>query len=375
MEHLCAMPPPLHETLTAHRDRVMDRWISLVQGTITPESMPSIELIDHLPEFLDEVIGALRAEAGAVTDTDPVATAQTARGHGEQRLRLGFSLDAVVREYGALRDAVVDTALALGGPPSFAELQCLFRSTITGIARAVSEYARQRDAEQQRLHNEHIAFIAHELRNPLASAMTAHEVLRLGGHIPADARAGVALARGLVTMQELIDHALSIARVASGIELRRAPIQLSALLADAELVAAGEADGRDVTLHVQLERDVTLDVDHRLLRSALNNIVRNAVKYTARSTCIEIRGRVDDTHVMIEVEDACGGLPPGKVEAAFAPFVRLTTREPGFGLGLAIAKQALDAHAGTIRVQNLPGKGCIFVLELPIAMPPAAPPA
>jgi len=45
--------------------------------------------------------------------------------------------------------------------------------------------------------------------------------------------------------------------------------------------------------------------------------------------------------------------------------VRLESRESGFGLGLAIAKQAVDAHAGNIRVQNLPGKGCIFVLELP----------
>ena len=62
----------------------------------------------------------------------------------------------------------------------------------------------------------------------------------------------------------------------------------------------------------------------------------------------------------------CGGLPPGKVEEAFAPFVRLDSRQSGFGLGLAIAKQAVDAHGGSIRVQNMPGKGCVFVLELPV---------
>ncbi|MBC7974812.1 MAG: HAMP domain-containing histidine kinase, partial [Myxococcales bacterium] len=279
----------------------------------------------------------------------------------------GFSLDSVVREYGALRDAIVVTARALGVSPTFDELQCVFGSTISGIARAVSEYARQRDAEQQRLHNEHIAFIAHELRNPLASATTAYEVLKLQGALPAEARASLALGRGLLSMQELIDHALSVARVASGIELRREPVVLSELLAEAELVAAGEAEARKVQIHVHVEADVTIDGDRRLLRSAINNIVRNAVKYTALGSEIEIRTRVDGDHVLIEVEDGCGGLPAGKLEAAFAPFVRLTTREPGFGLGLAIAKQAVDAHAGTIRVQNLPGKGCIFVLELPIA--------
>jgi len=75
----------------------------------------------------------------------------------------------------------------------------------------------------------------------------------------------------------------------------------------------------------------------------------------------------------IEIEDSCGGLPPGKVEAALAPFVRLDVSQDGFGLGLAIARQAVDAHGGSIRVQNVPGKGCIFVLELPFGTVPLAP--
>jgi signal transduction histidine kinase len=82
---------------------------------------------------------------------------------------------------------------------------------------------------------------------------------------------------------------------------------------------------------------------------------------------VELRGQVTNGRLVIEVEDCCGGLDPGKVEEAFAPFIRLDNRQTGFGLGLAIAKQAVDAHGGNIRVQNLPGKGCIFVLEIPIA--------
>jgi signal transduction histidine kinase len=362
------MGPRLHDTLAAHRDRVMQRWVALVQGTITPESMPPVELIDHLPKFLDEIIAALRVEAGVALDA-ALDRAETATGHGEQRLRLGFSLDAVVREYGALRDAIIATALEVGGPITFTELQCVFSSTITGIARAVSEYAHQRDAEQQRVHNEHVAFIAHELRNPLSSAMTAHEVLQHQNLIPPDSRAGAALGRGLQIMRELIDHALDVARTASGVELHREPIRLGELLAEAELAANGDAEGRDITLAIHIERDVTIEADRRLLRSALGNVVRNAVKYTAPATRVEIRSRVDGKHVVIEVEDRCGGLPPGKLDTAFAPFVRLTHREPGFGLGLAIAKQSVDAHSGTIRVQNLPGKGCIFVIELPIVAP------
>jgi len=83
---------------------------------------------------------------------------------------------------------------------------------------------------------------------------------------------------------------------------------------------------------------------------------------------VQLRGRVEDGRAVIEVEDCCGGLEPGKIEEAFAPFVRLDQQQSGFGLGLAIAKEAVDAHGGSIRVQNLPGKGCIFVLVLPISI-------
>ena len=357
----------LHEVLQGRRDEVMQRWRAMVQGTIAPESMPAAELIDHLPAFLEEIIAVLRFDAGIEGPISSVEDTATAGDHGEQRLRLGFSVDAVVREYGALRDAIIETAREAGATVSFAELQSVFNATIAGIANAVSEYARQRDAELQRQHNEHIAFLAHELRNPIASASMALEMLQLKNQLPPDVRASLVLQRSLSRMKELVEHSLKMSRAASGIELNRELTQTRELLDDAELTAACEAEDKDLTLHVHIDQDAELFVDRRLIRSALNNLVRNAVKYSVRGGAIQLRGRVEGTRAIVEVEDACGGLPPGKVEEAFAPFVRLTNVEGGFGLGLAIAKQAVDAHSGSIRVQNLPGKGCIFVLELPIS--------
>ena len=113
------------------------------------------------------------------------------------------------------------------------------------------------------------------------------------------------------------------------------------------------------------EQDQPVCIDPRLVQSALGNLLRNGVKYSRPGGSVELRGHVDDGRAVIEVEDCCGGLAPGQVEAAFAPFVRLDHGEDGFGLGLSIAKQAVDAHGGSIRVQNLPEKGCIFVLEFP----------
>ncbi|MEJ7599469.1 MAG: sensor histidine kinase [Kofleriaceae bacterium] len=359
----------LHEVLHAGRNDIMARWMVLVQGSIAPESMPTAELIDHLPGFVDEIIAALRADAGLSSLAQPPEDTATAAHHGEQRLRLGFSLDTVVREYGALRDAIVDVARRDGGTVTFDELQRVFECIITGIARAVSEYARQRDAELQRQHNEHVAFLAHELRNPLSTATVALEVLQATNKLERNLRPTQAAARALTRMKELVDHSLQMARTASGVELKRELTQTRDLLDEAELVAACEAEDKDIKLSIHVEQNAAVYVDRRLIRSALNNLVRNAVKYSHRGGVVEVRGRVEGLRAIVEIEDRCGGLEPGKVEEAFAPFVRLASDDNGFGLGLSIAKQAVDAHAGTIRVQNLPGKGCIFVLDLPITEP------
>src|SRR5687768_13774917 len=134
----------LYEVLASRRDEVMLRWRAMVQGTIIPESMATVELVDHFPEFLNEVIGALRTDAGLTTREEAPDESATAADHGEQRLRLGFSLDAVVREYGALRDAIISTANEWDCVITFREFQSIFDSTLTGIASAVTEYARQR---------------------------------------------------------------------------------------------------------------------------------------------------------------------------------------------------------------------------------------
>jgi signal transduction histidine kinase len=357
----------LHEVLASKRAEVMSGWEQRVRGTLAPESMPPLELANHLPKFLKEIVSTLRTDAGlpaglSVEETD------TAAGHGAQRLRLGFSLDAIVREYGALRDAIVSVARDDGAQLTFRELQVLFDCIITGIAQAVSEYAHQRDAELLRQANEHFAFIAHELRNPLSSATLAFKLMKSKGQLPTEGRSLQVLEAGLERTSELVDQTLQLARVASGIELRRQGTTLRALFEDVELGVLSEAESRGVELRLAIEQDERISVDVRLVRSAIGNLVRNAVKYTSAGSLVQLRGQISNGRAVIEIEDCCGGLPAGKVEKAFAPFVRLDSGEDGFGLGLAIAKQAVDAHGGSLRVQNLPGKGCIFVLELPVVM-------
>ncbi len=347
----------LHRVLTDHRDEIMQRWADTVRGTLHPASMPRAELIDHLPVFLKEVIEALRLEEGPETSV-------TAADHGGQRLGLGFNLDSVVREYGALGDSIVYVANAHGAPLTVRDYHVLSTCVITGIAEAVAQYARQRDAELQRQANEHFAFIAHELRNPLGAALMAVNLLRQKQLMPDDRSAQV-LDRALARMHQLIEDSLGDAQAGAGVQIHREVTSLRALLEDAEVGASANAEAKGIKLTVSVESDEPINVDVRLARSAVSNLVRNAVKFTEADGVVLVRGRVTDGRITIEVEDRCGGLPPGKVEEAFAPFVQLDPKKDGFGLGLAIVKQAADAHGGVIRVQNLPGRGCIFVLELP----------
>jgi signal transduction histidine kinase len=362
-----------HEVLSSKRDEVIRRWKANVEGTITPAALRQVELVDHIPAFLDEIVAALREDAG-LPATGPSAEEGTiAAGHGAQRLRLGFSLDAVVREYGALRDAIVSTARDASASISFRELHVVSDAIISGIAFAVTQYTQQRDAELLRLANEHFAFVAHELRNPLHSATMALAVLQRKGLLTADARSAGALERALVRTTTLVDQTLTAARVASGIDLKRTPTTLEALFEDAESGAVADAEAKGVELRWVIGSSARVSLDRRLVASALGNLLRNAVKYTAPGGAVEVRGEVANARVVIEIEDTCGGLDPGQIEAAFAPFVRLDRNQTGFGLGLAIAKQAVDAHGGSIRVQNLPHKGCVFVLELPIPSTHLAP--
>src|SRR5687767_7881461 len=124
----------LHEMLAVNRHDVILRWKGQVQGTLAPAAMPALQLVDHIPQFVDEIAARLRADADVLSLGPPAEEGKTAAGHGAQRLRLGFSLDSVVREYGVLTEAIVASARAAGVQMTVREFQVLFNAIVAGIA-------------------------------------------------------------------------------------------------------------------------------------------------------------------------------------------------------------------------------------------------
>jgi signal transduction histidine kinase len=170
-------------------------------------------------------------------------------------------------------------------------------------------------------------------------------------------------------MRDLLDTTIAEVRLSAGTHEQKR-LSVARLLENAEGAAALEAAQREIGLSFATRppAEVAVHADPQLLSSALTNLLQNAFKYTIPHGKVAVRTIVGDGLVSIEVEDECGGLPEGNAEVLFTPFgPRRGKDRTGLGLGLDISRKAVKACGGEIRVRNLPGKGCIFSIELPVA--------
>jgi signal transduction histidine kinase len=360
---------PLHEILAERRTEVEDRWEKRIRGTLVPKTTERGEIVNNLPSFFEELISALRAASMAAPANMLPARSPTAAIHGLQRFNFGFSLDEVVHEYGVLRDCIVEVAREHKKDLTPEEHDILARCLETGVAEAVQRYSSEREAKQHRQAQEHFAFLAHELRNPLAAARYAVALLRERPDANAVRIAETSLSR----LGEMIDRVIVEARIETvrtgTVPLQLQGVALAPLLQEILHEVQPQADFRKIRFLVQCPTDAALEGDRRLLRSAIENLVRNAVKFTHDGTEIAVRVTSSEGRFGIEVEDRCGGLPQGRAELLFLPYAQMAEDRSGFGLGLAIARQAVEAHGGSLMANDLPGRGCVFLLTLPRGQP------
>jgi signal transduction histidine kinase len=99
--------------------------------------------------------------------------------------------------------------------------------------------------------------------------------------------------------------------------------------------------------------------------AALNNLLQNAFKFTHPHSEVTLHAYGAGDRVLIEVKDNCGGLPAGFAEKMFNPFTQGSSDRSGLGVGLSIARRAVESNGGTLTVLDVPGKGCVFTVSLP----------
>jgi len=348
-----------------------------------PEHAPSeIELEHGVPRFLEQVIKTLQVE----TTLEPMRSrkvsgpsggahsalfemGETAARHGRELLRNGFTIDQVVHDYGDLCQSITDLAYERDVHIEVDEFRTLNRCLDNAIAVAVMEYAALREfrASDQRTHevNERLGFFAHELRNMLGTATLALSVIK-SGNVGLGGATGAVLDRSLVGLRNLIDHALTEVRIAAGLPTPHRLFSLADFIAEIKVSASLEAQLHKCVLTVaEVDPTVAITADRHLLSSALGNVLQNAFKFTRYQSKVTLTARTATDRVLIDVEDHCGGLPPGDAETLFLPYKQSGKDKTGLGLGLTISRRCVEVNHGTLSVRDIPGSGCVFTINIP----------
>lgn len=357
----------LHDFIQANRPELISRCQARVATRRVPR--PSeFELRHGIPTFIGQLEKML---ATPPANGDPQAMEAAAAHHGQQLLRSGFTIDQAVHDYGDLCQAITQLADEQGRPIPVADFAIMNLRLDLAIASAVAEWSRRHDLQMETQHaselNQRLGMLGHEMRNQLNTAILALAAIR-GGTVGFGGATAAALDRSMIAMRDLIDRSLSDVRLqaADTAPLVRTPIDLAAFIADAQVAAALEATALACELTVApVESGIRIDADSQILAAAVANLLQNAFKFTRKGGHVVLRAGTRDGRVYIEVEDECGGLPPGTHELMFRPFEQAGANRTGVGLGLAIGRKAVEAHDGRLSVRDLPGRGCVFTIDLP----------
>lgn len=217
--------------------------------------------------------------------------------------------------------------------------------------------------------------ISHELRSPLARLNVALELARRRS----GADAGSALDRidrETNRLNQLIQKLLTIARLDGGDEfVQKSPLPLEDLISEIAKDAAFEAQDRRCEVEVDVVDDCVVTGNARLLQSAIENVVRNAVRYTEPGTNVQVRLEqglgAKGPEAVVRVTDSGPGVPEEALDKLFRPFYRIDDargrQTGGVGLGLAITERAVALHGGSIRAVNRPQGGLMVEIRLPLA--------
>lgn len=243
---------------------------------------------------------------------------------------------------------------------------------------AVDEHLRAERADRTR--QELIVNLSHELRTPIASIRGHVEALRGAGEARPDPSTSerylVVIARESDRLSTLVEDLMSLARAESDeLRLDIRPVRVEEVVGQAERsVAAVAQRERQIKVVTALPAEPLPEVlaDHDRLLQVLLNLVRNAVAYTPEGGLVSIQAsRLDAGRVAVQVADTGVGIESAALEHVFDRFYRAdasrSRQTGGFGLGLSIAKDLVDAMGGTITAESRPGRGSRFQVALRVA--------
>ena len=242
-----------------------------------------------------------------------------------------------------------------------------------GITIDVSELVglRERAEAASRAKDEFLAMLGHELRNPLAPILTALQLLKLRGIDAADRERAI-IERQVTHLVGLVDDLLDVSRITRGsVDLRKERTDLADVVARSIELASPLLDRQGHQLHVDVPRGLIVNADPGRLAQVVTNLLNNAAKYTEPQGHVTISAERIDDRVQLRVSDTGIGIDRTVLPRVFDLFAQspqtLDRAQGGLGLGLAIVRNLVELHGGTVSAaSDGHGTGAQFTIVLPL---------
>jgi signal transduction histidine kinase len=361
----------LHDFIVENRERIIESARNRARER-TAAKPTDVELEHGIPLFLTQLVEALAPVTPAGTVPLPAVgdstrtIGESAALHGHDLLRNGSTIAQVVHGYGDVCQVVTELASGMGAAISADDFHVFNRCLDDAIAGAVTAYGRQRERDLAYEGTERLGVLVHELKNQLSTAMLSFDVIKKG-MVGIGGSTSAIHSRSLSALHSLVDRAVAEVRLDARMPMLER-VALAEFLEEIRVGAAIQAESHGLLLTLSsVHSELAVDADRQLLASAVSNLLQNAFKFTPSRGNVTLSVSATRARVLIEVRDECGGLPEGKTEELFRPFARAGSDRTGLGLGLSIALSAARANSGDLYVRDIPGRGCVFTIDLPRA--------
>ncbi len=361
----------LYDFLKIHREEITKLCKEKVSND--SESKPTSMLLDKgLPIFYDELIGVLERTATANENdiqskvfqkTNRIKKGDAAT-HGRESLRLGYSISQVVHSYGAICQSITEFVQLKSFKMKPREFRDLNYSLDCAIAEAVTEFETEQTKQINKNEIERLGFLVHEMKNSIMAASVSYEMINKGRVGSAGATSQV-LTLSLERMKKLMAGVEKEIRSGKNAEIEYTRFSLINLIEEVENNARITEKTKMVNFRHDIDPSIQLIADRDMVFTVLLNLLNNAKKFTKKPGNVWVRSEVFKERILIEVEDECGGLPNENTEEMFETFSQKHSNKTGLGLGLSLSRQAIELNQGTLTARNIPGKGCVFTIDLP----------
>jgi two-component system phosphate regulon sensor histidine kinase PhoR len=352
------------------RDTLLAQWRHEVRQLSVAHNLDVPTLNDHIPDLLEE----LACELEVCSDESMIeGLKENPITHGLDRLRLGFDVEEVVGEYNALRGVIQDLIethdLRLRGAVN----RTINRVIDVSIGLAVKTYATQKALEIQQRREEHLAFVAHDLRSPLSAiAMAAKLLERAVPDVVKDERAATLLETMHRNVSRLNPLVVKVVQEEANLkakvdkEVKRQEVKLRVLVDVLVSDLSPLADASNQNLINNVPEELTAFVDASMMTLIFQNLISNAIDYTPNGEVIIGAQQVKESGAIeCWVSDTGAGIPVDRLEKVFDKLETDPDRKSGMGLGLAIVKQFVEAHGGEVAVDSELGQGSTFRFTIP----------